>query len=216
MVENHPDTDSAGESGMRELRYETDPIDKTETPVDGYVSALTNDAWSLTSEGDAERVLGMFADRIMVLKYRYRHARIKFDVLSLRKDGRWDRSAVAVEGMILEASRHWSMRAADDLPAREAKAAIKYLTRNAESPHARKVMARIPVISQRWRETGVADYHRLTYASIDDLDVNGRYLGCANGILDLMTGRLLPLEEAKRALVTRYVGIDYRPEARFC
>ena len=46
------------------------------------------------------------------------------------------------------------------------------------------------------------------------LNADKRYLGCANGILDLDTGNILPAEEAKGKFITRSTGIAYRPDAQ--
>ena len=47
-----------------------------------------------------------------------------------------------------------------------------------------------------------------------DVDSDLRYLGCANGIVDLYAARLLPPEEGARKFVTLNTGVDYTPGAR--
>lgn len=45
-----------------------------------------------------------------------------------------------------------------------------------------------------------------------ELDADGRYLGCANGVLDLAAGRLLSADEARGKRVTFAEAVAYRPE----
>lgn len=44
---------------------------------------------------------------------------------------------------------------------------------------------------------------QLTTAQSGNLDTDLRYIGCANGVIDLHEGRLLPSDEGRKALVTR-------------
>ena len=46
------------------------------------------------------------------------------------------------------------------------------------------------------------------------LDRDPLYLGCANGVVDLNVGRLLPPEEGRRQLISRNTGVSFDPEAR--
>ena len=46
------------------------------------------------------------------------------------------------------------------------------------------------------------------------LDRDPLYLGCANGVVDLNAGRLLPPEEGRRQLISRNTGVSFDPEAR--
>ena len=47
-----------------------------------------------------------------------------------------------------------------------------------------------------------------------DMDKVGRYLGAANGVVDLSTARLLPPSEGKLCGVSRSTTVAYRPRAR--
>ena len=54
----------------------------------------------------------------------------------------------------------------------------------------------------------------LTRAWDIEMDTNGRYLGCANGVVDLQDGRLLPQHEGRKHLVSRSTGVAYDPDAK--
>ena len=47
-----------------------------------------------------------------------------------------------------------------------------------------------------------------------EIDADKRYLGVANGIVDLDTGRLLGPEEGRHKLITRSTGVKYEPGAK--
>ena len=49
---------------------------------------------------------------------------------------------------------------------------------------------------------------------VEDLDSNMRYLGAANGVVDLHTGELLTPEEARKALVTISAPTEFHRDAR--
>ena len=56
--------------------------------------------------------------------------------------------------------------------------------------------------------------HGMGWCLESDLDANKRYLGCANGIVDLHEGRLLGSEEIPKGVyVTPRVDIDFNPDA---
>ena len=54
----------------------------------------------------------------------------------------------------------------------------------------------------------------LTVCHAEDLDRRPLYLGCANGVVDLNVGRLVPAEEGRRQLISRNTGVSFDPEAR--
>ena len=56
--------------------------------------------------------------------------------------------------------------------------------------------------------------HGMTLCQAEDLDRNPIHLGCANGVVDLNVGRLLPTEEGRRQLISRSTGVAFEPDAR--
>ena len=57
-------------------------------------------------------------------------------------------------------------------------------------------------------------FAKLTRAKKSELDADLRYLGCANGVVDLHTGSRLPPSQARKRLVTRSTGVAYSSETR--
>ena len=56
-------------------------------------------------------------------------------------------------------------------------------------------------------------YPTLTMTDHKELDRNGRYLGCLNGVVDLMTGEIVPAADARRHLITKSTPHPYLPNA---
>ena len=67
---------------------------------------------------------------------------------------------------------------------------------------------------QGWKSADHQSRSELTEAEARELDANGRYLGCRNGVVDLKTGELLGCSDARKHLVTRSTEISYDSEAR--
>ena len=67
---------------------------------------------------------------------------------------------------------------------------------------------------ESWREAGDPRLEDVDHCELEELDLVGRYLGCANGVADLRTGRLLPPAEARRYRVTRTTKVMYDPSAQ--
>ena len=53
----------------------------------------------------------------------------------------------------------------------------------------------------------------LTWCTADELNSDMRYLGCANGVVDLDSGQLLSPEDGRKHLVTHTTGVDFVPRA---
>ena len=78
----------------------------------------------------------------------------------------------------------------------------------------KKVIANAGAVAQNWKKNGHESFSELTEAETRDLDADGRYLGCRNGVVDLKTGELLNRSDARKHLITRDTGITYDPSAR--
>ena len=76
--------------------------------------------------------------------------------------------------------------------------------------HPGPARGRIPVMAGL---PGAPDYSAVTFAHEVEFDQPGRYIGCANGVVDLASGRLLPPDTGRRCLVTRSTGIEYHEDA---
>ena len=78
----------------------------------------------------------------------------------------------------------------------------------------KKVIANAGAVAQNWVKKNHATFSKLTMAETMDLDADGRYLGCRNGVVDLKTNERLNRSDARKHLVTRSTGITYDPLAR--
>lgn len=67
-------------------------------------------------------------------------------------------------------------------------------------------------VAERLRDEGMIP-DGLTTCDISELNKNGKYIGCANGILDLDTGELLSPQEGRKLFVTRSTKVAYIPDA---
>lgn len=76
-----------------------------------------------------------------------------------------------------------------------------------------RTLDRLPVAYEKWLAEGHPKVPLVVTARYNDLDPDGRYLGCGNGVVDLSDGRLLPAHEARQHLVTRSTHVVYRPDA---
>ena len=188
-------------------------IGSDKEPQDQDLLALQYDERLLTPEGDAERLMRSCADQLMIASFTDRRGRVCYDLYTLQPTGIWQRSDAAAGLLLSDVSRDWSRRAIDNLPAGRAKTVVTYLKNNARVSHQKQVIAQVPLVRLRWQQDRDPDFHRLTVNSIEDLDADGRYLGCANGVMDLATGTLLTQHQARRVLVTRTTEINFRPHA---
>ena len=79
---------------------------------------------------------------------------------------------------------------------------------------AREVRVNIRSAAQRMREDDPDAVKDLTECQATELDADRRYLGVANGVVDLCEAKLLKPAEARTKLVTVSTGIDYDPNAK--
>ena len=64
-------------------------------------------------------------------------------------------------------------------------------------------------VAMAWNRHGVAKYPDLTVCQPEELDADLRYIGAANGVVDLHEGRLLSPAEGRRRLVTVSTPVPY-------
>lgn len=92
--------------------------------------------------------------------------------------------------------------------------ALKYIGKLARSDTARtNALYSVPTTIRLSTREGQDGYGAVQVAE-ENLDPVGRYIGCANGVVDLKAGRLLPVDEGKHKAVTLSTGIAYKPKAR--
>ena len=76
----------------------------------------------------------------------------------------------------------------------------------------RKSVASLPTVANT--EMAAGRDHGVVRVRYEDVDRPGRYLGCDNGVVDLLEGLLLPPNEGKRASVTLSTYIEYHEGAQ--
>ena len=111
-------------------------------------------------------------------------------------------------------SAHEAIKASIGPGGRLPNRALNYIGRIVRSNDARsRSLHSIPTKVRLSTEEGKGGYDTVQVAEAN-LDPVGRYIGCANGVVDLSTGHVLPPEEGKHIAVTLSTGIAYKPEAR--
>lgn len=163
--------------------------------------------------GAADRMMSLNSERLMIVSYVDREGNIAGQPYLLDWRGLWRPDAPALGTLLLAAERRADAVALDmdtEL-AKAARAHYKALANRAIGP----ALEHMPRIPHHWRDEGRTELlERLTRADRRELDGDGRYLGCANGVVDLRSGRLLPPDDARRHFVTRETGVRFDPKAK--
>ena len=164
----------------------------------------------LDPQGDANRVLMRYADRLLVVQHRDHHR-----LLSLDDNGAtWaDNPARLWDWHREVAAGHAASIAASDMEATEIQAATGYLRRARTQRGCERMVGAVGQAFLHMQNPGDIP-PGLTVCQAEDLDRDPLYLGCANGVVDLNVGRLVPAEEGRRQLVSRNTGVSFDPEAR--
>ena len=164
----------------------------------------------LDPQGDASRLLRRYAERLLVVQHRDHH-----ELLSLDDNGAtWSDDPTRLWDWHCEvATGHAAAIAASDVPATEIRDATGYLRQARTRQGFRRMLAAVGRAFLNMQESG--DIPRgLTWCPEEELDRDAIYLGCANGVVDLNVGRLLPAEDGRRQLISRNTGVAFNPEAR--
>ena len=171
---------------------------------------MTNLTDLLDPQGDASRVLIRYANRLLVVEHRDHH-----ELLSLDDNGAtWSDNPTRLWDWHREvAAGHAAVIAGSDAAANEIRAATGYLRRaRTQRGFERMVGAVGPAFLHMQDSEDIPP--GLTVCQGGGLDLDPLYLGCANGVVDLNVGRLLPPEEGRRQLISRNTGVSFDPEAR--
>ena len=164
----------------------------------------------LDPQGDAIRLMKQHAGCLLVVQSRNHH-----ELLSLDDNGAtWSDNPTRLwDWHRAVASDHAAEIAVSEAVAGEIRAATGYL-RRARSPRGFKQMVGAVGGAFLHMEEAGDIPPDLTVCQAEDLDRDPRYLGCANGVVDLNVGKLLPAEEGRRQLISRNTGVEFDPEAR--
>ena len=135
----------------------------------------------------------------------------------LRKDGRWESGPEPWYNLVDEVlwTRYQRAAAAHAQQERTKGAVLRPIKTEQRRVRilAREVRVNIRAAAQHMREEDPDAVKDLTECKATELDADRRYLGVANGVVDLLTAKLLEPAEARTKLVTVSTGIDYDPNA---
>ena len=115
--------------------------------------------------------------------------------------GLWADAEVVLREWLTEIARKVVLSAFEHLEGEQALAALKESKRLKDTT-VNEAIRRIPDVMR-----GADRDERVVEADMRDLDLPGRYLGTASGVVDLETGSLLHPEEGRKHKVTRSTGV---------
>ena len=171
--------------------------------------------WELNPVGDAWRLVEHHGSKLLLVKKTGEY----HDVFVLDTDtGIWHGSPSALFKLHSDTAKEAALRAAamqteGRLIAARSAETQRWLRRTQTSAGAKEAAKALSTAYFQMADRSLqAEFGGIIEPS--RLNADKRYLGCANGILDLDTGNILPAEEAKGKFITRSTGIAYRPDAQ--
>ena len=168
---------------------------------------------------DAARLLDERDGQLLAVATTGKNNQQETDVYVATDSGVWVRDPALLASWHCEASNAWEKRAlaAAAAAAAEGRKWVRLLEISKYGRQARgqrgvaNCLAQLPVLIKNRESVGLLPAE-LTRCDAGDLD-RLQYLGAPNGVIDLQTGRLLPPEEGRLALVTRQLPDPYDPDA---
>ena len=167
--------------------------------------------------GFADLLMEEHGDCLLCASYRTSKGDVEGDPYYLRDTGLWEKNSPVLRSHVHDMCQRlkadtWVLPpkglVSDETKRPGAKAKIDAAANSAE-----RVVALIPDRVSSWSRSRPHDLSKLTVCDQSNLDKNGQYLGCENGVVDLETGQLLDPEEARKHLVTRSTGVKYHAGA---
>ena len=164
----------------------------------------------LDPQGDANRVLMQCAERLLVVQHPDH-----FALLSLDDNGAtWaDNPGRLWQWHCEVAASHAAEIAVSEAVAGEIRVATGYLRRARTRRGFERMLGAVREAFLHMEAVGDIP-PELTVCQPEDLDRDPLYLGCANGVVDLDGGRLLPTEDGRRKLISRNTGVPFDPGER--
>ena len=159
----------------------------------------------------AERLMERYADRLLAV-WGDEHADLYTFYILNPKTGIWTKDRATLQRVYLELIDGLKK---DVFGARESlDGYVKYLSaldsmRTKAGFGGALFMLNAPASAQ----AELNRYPALTMAEHSDLNANGRYLGCLNGVVDLKTGQIVPAANARKHLITKSTPHAYYPDA---
>ena len=171
-----------------------------------------------SAEGDARRLIQAHGSRLLIVKENIKDLE---EVYVLDTDtGIWECSAAAFQTLHYQTAKEAARlslekhMAGDNRSAAENAEMVRWVKRTHSA-----------VGAEACRQTFRSAFNGLVndrqeptiggggVVTLLELDLDGRYLGTATGVVDLDTGELLTPDVGARHLVTRSTGVEYKPEA---
>ena len=171
------------------------------------------DPWRCTPDADCARTIRRHAGKLLAVEDF--DGRITLRVA--RPSGTWSRAYADLDRLVVETQIEWAKVALERLRGPKEVGNIAKWAAKTEAQRGRDdALASAGRVIIEMRERGSLP-EALTQCMEWELDADARYLGMNNGVLDLDAepgDELLTGMPARRCLVTRSTGVDYRPGAR--
>ena len=172
--------------------------------------------------GDARRLLDCYGEKLMIAWSGGGTTDREAALYTLASSGVWTRDPAQLGAWHCEQARLWETRVVEaagegdgpqdlDLVEDVVKAAKGYLKRAREPKGREKCLDSLPVLVLHLAERDELP-DGFTQCETGELDAT-RWLGTPNGVIDPNSGRLLPPDEGRNALVTRSLPDPYDPDA---
>ena len=194
------------------------PANRTAGAAAGRNTTPDRDRWNTTPRAVARTLLRQHAGRILGVdvdlaeKPENQHpTAYAVD----EKTGLWDTSTKTWTRWCFSLARKLREELRESGLEGRAYAVAESSIRRIERPGAVKEVRRsVWAAADELREEGEdPDQWGLTKCRPEQLDAEMRYLGAANGVVDLHTGRQLDPKEGRKALVTLWTSVKYDPDA---
>ena len=175
-------------------------------------AAAQDDDYSATSLRNAEKLLLAHPDRLLVVTD---SQDALSDLYVLGENGVWRRGDVTLREWMGEMADVLKVKAVfhDQLDGKELSAVLQRIRRLAEPATLVPIREQAATALRRLLNRGELQRGDVTTCLDTDLDDDLRYLGTPNGVVDLHIGKLLPLAEGRRHLVTWQTPVAYDPAA---
>ena len=189
-----------------------------EEPNNGNEVGLRKDYWDKTPMGDAWRIIDGYGPRLLIAKIVSRYSEIH--ILNLQ-NGIWEDSPEIFAELHCTTVKLWAGRALQ-----------KYLNAGMDMAEARKEADDFVRWAMKVQEPrAVENCRKMVHPALlqmtefkvgfsiggvitpNLLDRDGRYFGCANSVVDLDTGDLLPPEKAAGLHISRSTNLRFNPDA---
>ena len=214
------DAEFLKEMGKRNAEVEADEREAAQAEKQLAVVESTggggySDTFELTDTADAMRLLEYSPFSLLVALPEADGS--KADVYITNGLGLWQNDRLKINLLLSIAQREWlsglGKAAFDNKAVMKATPEVLRHARKARNESANKgILSMVGEACLTLASEGRLP-HGLTVCFKDDIDKDTLYLGCANGVVDLRDGRLLPPEEGRIKFITQSTGIDYKPDA---